>query len=49
MTDLDMTPAPPGIKPSSNARDCMLIVFRKTPVGWPGAHIWNWNWKEQES
>lgn len=38
---------PPGIKPSSNARDSVLIVFRKTPVGWPGAHIWNWNWKEQ--
>lgn len=38
---------PPGIKASSNARDSVLMVFRRTPANWPGAHIWLWNWKER--
>lgn len=34
--------APPGVKQSSNSRDCVAMVFRHGPVR--GAHIWSWRW-----
>ena len=40
--------APPGIKQSSNARENALFVFRRTPRGWPGAHIWRWDWRHDD-
>lgn len=38
----------PRISQSTNARDCVMVVFRKVPQGaeWPGAKIWTWDWKE---
>lgn len=35
---------PPGIKPSSNARENVAVVFRKKPACSPRARIWTWDW-----
>jgi site-specific DNA-methyltransferase (adenine-specific) len=28
----------------NNRQDCVLVVFRKTPLNWPGAYRWTWDW-----
>ncbi len=38
-----------GIVRSCNAKDNVLVIFRPTPHGWPGARTWIWDWKESEA
>ena len=37
--------APPGVQQSSNARDSVVMVFRRKVVPGP-ARIWLWDWKD---
>jgi phage N-6-adenine-methyltransferase len=37
---------PPGIKKTSNPRECALFVFRGNMK--PNCHIWTWYWKQQK-
>lgn len=38
---------PPGIEPTSNDRDCLVIILRTPPAtGKRPSLIWQWRWKE---